>query len=183
MPLREMWERITAPQHTRALEASAHMECALREEIARLRAENRALLNSILGIAGVPPLPVDRGAFVEPQLYPERDRDGLVGAQSAVADALAASSFASAPRAVILSEAKNLSSHSGGTPGEILRADTSGPQDDERCNGRPPRRTAPRQSHSAAMKAVAVPMRRRSWQQINRMLEFESARKTATSGE
>jgi len=25
--------------------------------------------------------------------------------------------------------------------------------------------------------AVAVPMRRRSWQQINRMLEFDSARK------
>jgi len=185
MTLREMWERITLPQHTRALEASAHMELDLRAEIVRLRAENRALLNSILGIAGVPPLPVDRGAFVEPQLYPERDCEGVEagvpgrwqGEPGRSVGAQHAAPVGTNPRAVILSEAKNLSSHSGETPGEILRADTSGPQDDERCNGRPLRRTAPRQSHSAAMKTIAVPMRRRSWQQINRMLEFESARK------
>ena len=45
--LRTLWQRITTTRYTRALEA----------EVARLRAENRALLNSILGIAGVPPLP------------------------------------------------------------------------------------------------------------------------------
>ena len=32
----------------------------LEEEVARLRAENRALLNSLLGTAGIPPLDPDR---------------------------------------------------------------------------------------------------------------------------
>jgi len=44
--LGKMWRRITVTRYTRALEA----------EVVRLRAENRALLNSILGIAGVPPI-------------------------------------------------------------------------------------------------------------------------------
>src|ERR1700722_9321734 len=44
----KMWRQITVTRYTRALEA----------EVARLRAENRALLNSILGIAGVPPITV-----------------------------------------------------------------------------------------------------------------------------
>src|SRR6202451_259789 len=48
MELHPLWRRITATRYTRALEA----------EVARLRAENRALLNSILGIAGVPPITV-----------------------------------------------------------------------------------------------------------------------------
>jgi len=48
MKLREMWGRLVATKYTRALE----------REVARLRAENRALLNSILGIAGVPPIAV-----------------------------------------------------------------------------------------------------------------------------
>jgi hypothetical protein len=34
----------------------------LREEIARLRLENRALLNSLLGTAGVPPVEEPRSA-------------------------------------------------------------------------------------------------------------------------
>ena len=48
MTLREMWGRLVATKYTRALE----------REVARLRVENRALLNSILGIAGVPPIVV-----------------------------------------------------------------------------------------------------------------------------
>jgi hypothetical protein len=48
MTLREIWGRLVATNYTRALE----------REVARLRAENRALLNSILGIAGVPPIVV-----------------------------------------------------------------------------------------------------------------------------
>ncbi len=48
MKLREIWGRLVATNYTRALE----------REVARLRAENRALLNSILGIAGVPPIVV-----------------------------------------------------------------------------------------------------------------------------
>jgi hypothetical protein len=48
MTLREMWGRLATTNYTKALE----------REVARLRAENRALLNSILGIAGVPPIVV-----------------------------------------------------------------------------------------------------------------------------
>lgn len=36
----------------------------LEEEIARLREENRALVNSILGLAGIPPVPRRSRAFV-----------------------------------------------------------------------------------------------------------------------
>jgi len=46
MRLRELWGRLFRANYTRALE----------RDVARLRAENRALLNSILGIAGVPPI-------------------------------------------------------------------------------------------------------------------------------
>ncbi|HEX5424368.1 MAG TPA: hypothetical protein VFW94_12530 [Candidatus Acidoferrales bacterium] len=46
--VRETLRQLMGTQYTRSLEA----------EIARLRAENRALLNSILGVAGVPPITV-----------------------------------------------------------------------------------------------------------------------------
>jgi hypothetical protein len=67
-----MWRRLVATNSTRALE----------REVARLRVENRALLNSILGIAGVPPvvLPADELAapvtveFVTEKTAPERGR-------------------------------------------------------------------------------------------------------------
>jgi hypothetical protein len=131
MTVREIWQRITATRYTRALEASARIECVLREEIARLRTENRALLNSILGIAGVPPLPaIAAPAVVAPSVVdpaPPRNSAQSVGA-------IVAESAAPRPQAT---------SKRGGN--------------------------------------VAVPMRRRSWQQINRILEFESAKKKEAS--
>ncbi len=45
----KFWHWLTTSRYTRTLE----------EEVARLRAENRALVNSLLGTAGVPPLQVD----------------------------------------------------------------------------------------------------------------------------
>jgi hypothetical protein len=48
MTFGEIWGRLAGTSYTRALE----------RDVARLRAENRALLNSILGIAGVPPIMV-----------------------------------------------------------------------------------------------------------------------------
>src|SRR5579863_2986889 len=48
MRLSEIWRRLFSTKYSAILEA----------EVARLRAENRALLNSILGIAGVPPITV-----------------------------------------------------------------------------------------------------------------------------
>src|SRR5271167_705421 len=61
---RQLWRRITTTRYARALEEEIlpHMRAQQievtrqRAEINRLRAENRALLNSILGIAGVPPI-------------------------------------------------------------------------------------------------------------------------------
>lgn len=62
MNLIEIWRRITMTRYTRDLEGQMsrlHEEVAReRTENVRLRAENRALLNSILGIAGIPPIVV-----------------------------------------------------------------------------------------------------------------------------
>jgi hypothetical protein len=125
MTLRQLWRRITTTRYTRALEG----------EVARLRAENRALLNSILGIAGVPPLPV---VAAPPLLDPRpQPAPASVGAQSAAADAR--------------HPASGVASHD-------LHVDASS--------------RLPKQSGGAA-----IPMRRRSWQQINRMLEFEATKK------
>jgi hypothetical protein len=113
MTLRSLWQRISTTRYARALEAElahGHAENAL------LRAENRGLLNSILGIAGVPPIPVDRESLVEAQAAPP------VGTK---------------------------------------------------------RKTSADSNRSGAAR-LASPMRRRSWQQINRMLEFESAKKKAS---
>jgi hypothetical protein len=49
--LAHIWHWIITSRYTRALE----------DEVMRLRAENRALMNSILGVAGVPPLKLDVG--------------------------------------------------------------------------------------------------------------------------
>jgi hypothetical protein len=111
MTLRQLWQRITTTRYTRALET----------EVGRLRAENRALLNSILGIAGVPPLPV----VVAPPAPTSRLNAPIAGATIGVDVA-------------------------SPTPQPISKQGASN---------------------------VAVPMRRRSWQQINRMLEFEAAKK------
>ena len=87
----------------------------LQGEVVRLRAENRALMNSILGIAGVPPVTVPAETAM------------LLGvqAESAVGAAVAA-------------------------------------------------------AEKRAEKKDVSPMRRRSWHQVNRMLEIDAARvKTA----
>jgi len=120
MNLAEMWRRLTTSRHARTLETELARERAANAEqgteITRLRGENRALLNSILGIAGVPPV-------------------------SASLDDLAATQSQNA------------------TPPSVARtANHSGP----RANSTP---------------HVAAPTRRRSWPQIHRLLEFESAQK------
>ncbi|MGB9403197.1 MAG: hypothetical protein WCA98_06650, partial [Candidatus Acidiferrales bacterium] len=50
MDFRQIWQTFTSTRYTRSLE----------DEIIRLRAENRALVNSIIGIAGIPPLKIDQ---------------------------------------------------------------------------------------------------------------------------
>jgi hypothetical protein len=141
MNTREIWRRITSTQYTRATEEeAARRERALEDEVARLRAEtdrlraeNRALLNSILGIAGVPPIPAD-----------------------------ISTNSAELPR----------TTHPAPPPGP--EAPPSGPGTTLR---------GPRGRLATGGVQVAAPLRRRSWQQINRMLEFESARKIVASDE
>ena len=111
----QFWERITSRRYVGALEA----------EVARLRAENRALLNSILGIAGVPPIST-----------PNANVDGQ----------------GFAPR---------IGADENGNP--VLRARSG--------NG----------SEPGAQQLA--PMRRRSWQQITRALEFESAKQKDVKGD
>ncbi|MGA8142931.1 MAG: hypothetical protein WB987_03455 [Candidatus Acidiferrales bacterium] len=129
--LRQGWRRITTTRYTLALEA----------EVSRLRAENRALLNSILGIAGVPPLPVSVA--------------GLPSAQEQLDEA------ASGPTTNLGSAGMRKAALGGAgkpLPSRHFRIGSSSMTSDLKSS-------------------AAVPMRRRSWQQINRMLEFESARK------
>lgn len=120
--IRAIWNRLLSSRYTRLLE----------REVARLRAENRALLNSILGIAGVPPLPIE--------LPPEEVSTGkLIGG--------------AAETGVPSARNRDSSNH---------QAASTRPFHGPGVNG-----------HGA------LPLRKRSWQQINRMLELESARKKA----
>ncbi len=138
MNIREIWQRTTATRYTRGLEA----------EVARLRAENRALLNSILGIAGVPPITV----------LPDSVSIGASDAER-VADASAVQhkhrrtrqAFTAAGSAGTFTAQ---SAHSSETPA-----------------------TVPPPNGNAQGANVVMPMRRRSWHQIYRMLEIDSARK------
>ncbi|MGH9682198.1 MAG: hypothetical protein ACRD4S_01090 [Candidatus Acidiferrales bacterium] len=154
--LRAIWRKATTTRYARALEdevAQLHGEIERQlGEIVRLRAENRALLNSILGIAGVPPI------VVAEEFIPSTSDAAGVGALLAAPSQPSAAKRArpllrQGKHAVPLrtaSAANGFANSPGSTPGLGARASgMSGP----------------------------MPLRRRSWQQINRMLEFESARK------
>jgi len=125
MTLRELVNRATSTKYTRALEA----------EVGRLRGENRALLNSILGIAGVPPIVVA-----------DNDVSPMAGSKAVTAAGRVATSANAANASVRLKRVVP-----GGVPG------------------------------SAADQKIVTPMRRRSWHQIYRMLEINSARKKESS--
>jgi hypothetical protein len=103
--IRDLWRRLIASKYVQALEA----------EVARLRAENRALMNSILGIAGIPPVITPESGGVQP--------------------------------------ATSVAKTSVGSNGKV-----------------------PGGTH------VAAPVRRRSWQQVNRALEMEAAKKKESGG-
>jgi len=121
MSIRQLWNRIVATKYTRLLEA----------EIGRLRAENRALLNSILGIAGIPPIVVASEGIAESVRAQAQVGDAIQTASPVVGDS------APSPRKQ--------------RPGNALARGVP--------VGMPP------------------PVRHRSWQQVNRMLEFDSVRK------
>ena len=131
MSIREMWARVTTTRYARVLEFEAER---LRGDVERLRAENRALLNSILGIAGVPPIP----ATVADLASVNGEAQSKYSGQFATADQAQLPGRVSAGR-------------SSSVRGSAVR--------------------------SSPRSQIAVPMRKRSWQQINRMLEFESAQR------
>jgi hypothetical protein len=131
MNIRETWRRITATRYTRALEA----------DVARLRAENRALLNSMLGIAGVPPITV----------LPDSVR---------VADASAVQHKHRRTRQVFTAAGST-----GRSTAQSARSSET------------PDPTVLPSNGNAQGANVVMPIRRRSWHQIYRMLEIDSARK------
>ncbi len=145
--LRAIWRRATTTRYARTLEQEVAWR---RSEIGRLRAENRALLNSILGIAGVPPIVVAEPANADPAFQEKPPGPALKHARSDeefVAALVAGSSGAEAP-----------SASGGATARRLFSPNVQG-------------------KAASAARDAAVPLRRRSWQQINRTLEFESARK------
>ena len=153
--IRTFWRSLASSQ-AHALEAE---RARLHAEIARLRAENRALLNSILGIAGMKPLPPLPLTSFTDQPAPTGHSESSTPHRAADRSLSTASSSAlpapqAGPATAVAgeppqrqSETRNGSSASGFSP-----------------------RSAPPLPH-------APPHRRRSWHQIHRLLEFQSARK------
>jgi hypothetical protein len=182
--LHEIWRRITAiygertTRHARALEsevarqgAENDQQCALiasqQNEIVRLRAENRALLNSILGIAGIPPV------LVEMPLPSSVSLPTKCHSESAAADD---ESSSTPPRPSSPAAEKNSPGTQG--PRNDIPPQSSSPQSFPPSPHLPLSSSAPASS-SPPRRHVTTPLRRRSWHQIMRTLEFESGKKKA----
>ncbi|HLW43612.1 MAG TPA: hypothetical protein VKS00_03935 [Candidatus Acidoferrales bacterium] len=101
---------------------------ALEDEVARLRVENRALVNSILGVAGIPPMRMAAAAN-SPQYLSQ-----LANTQSA-------------------------------SVGETLGSPGRGKPRPYEC-----------EAADSEMSAHITPLRKRTWQQIERAREIEDAR-------
>jgi hypothetical protein len=121
---------------------------SLEEDIARLRNENRALINSILGISGLPPLRLDA----------EIARDNH-RAEIEIKSRRSSAPTVSRGTAVIGRD------HPGKSIGPAPLQFDANPEQH-------PSSPAPGQG----IMLSANPHRRRSWQQINRILEMEEAR-------
>jgi hypothetical protein len=87
-----------------------HYVRTLEEEVARLRADNRALLNSLLGTAGIPPLEIPGGAATRPAAMPTRRRSWPQIAQSLEAQSRDATTSRNAMQARVNSKKETLSS-------------------------------------------------------------------------
>ncbi|MGB8590899.1 MAG: hypothetical protein WA755_04755 [Candidatus Acidiferrales bacterium] len=134
MDFRQIWQTFTSTRYTRSLE----------DEIIRLRAENRALVNSIIGIAGIPPLKIDQ------DLERVRRRN--------------------TPRANGTTLANDAT----------IAAGAGMPARERANNFRSAAASAANDAQPARARGIMLPVnptRRRSWQQIGRMLEIEDARR------
>jgi hypothetical protein len=152
---RRTWRRLMAARYTRALEAEVARQGV---EIHRLRAENRALLNSILGIAGIPPVLVAGDAPPVSSL----------GTLCTVAG--------HDPRHSGDHQPQTISGECASLPdGSISASPSAGDGIATRLRSRAESNLAG-ESYSVP-RQIASPMRRRSWHQISRRFEFEAARK------
>lgn len=144
--------RVSRTPYPRRLEAEL---AQLRADYARVREENRALLNSILGIAGIPPVSVaSQGA-------------GFWGTTSSAEDPRTYPSPQPGPEAPALGPV----SPANDTHRQTQLGSLAETQSQQHARENPAVR--------GKNLAQVAPMRRRSWQQINRTLEFEAARKRA----
>jgi hypothetical protein len=150
--IREIWQRLTATRYTQALEAQL---ARLHAENVRLREENRALLNSILGIAGIPPVSV------------ATQNASALGTTNSAENPRNYPSPQSGPEAPAFGPV----SPSNSTDRQTQAQSHAETQSQPRARANPPARRK--------NLAQVAPMRRRSWQQINRTLEFEAARNKA----
>jgi hypothetical protein len=193
--LGKFWRRIMTSRRTRELEASGQRECALKEEFARrahalesqillLRAENRALLNSVLGIAGIPPIIVTNPAELPYATATPREVNASaapgspVGAQHAVPGA--DTWHDDAHPANVPGAALPPSNEEHDPPGETSAPNSAAlPSTIAGHSGAMPLRKQHRNAAAANDGRIVAPMRRRSWHQIYRTLELESSRRKA----
>jgi hypothetical protein len=120
----------------------------LEDEVSRLRDENRALINSILSIAGLPPLRLEEEVARENRLaeIEVKARRNRAAAQTA-------------------------------TMGAVGRDRTGDPAThDAGSVAQSSSRIASPPAIGQGIVLPANPLRRRSWQQINRILEIEETR-------
>jgi hypothetical protein len=128
---------ILKSQYTRGLEG----------EVARLRDENRALINSVLSVAGLPPLRLEAEVAREKhraEIEVKGRRDGApTGRQDGIAGGLERGGGAKSAQSLGVGAVSEKSLAPTGGQGIVLPAN---------------------------------PHRRRSWQQVNRILEIEETR-------
>jgi hypothetical protein len=189
MHIRKIWHRLTTTRYARTLEAelalerevAARLDAVIAQqgiesakqdvEISRLRAENRALLNSILGIAGVPPLPATEADLTamnargQAEARPTEDLLDTPAADSRTAGVSPAPLPLGLHKKEMLEQQQNPNSK---TPARRRRYEDHSPAARTANHSRPRANPLPH---------VAAPTRRRSWPQIHRLLEFESAQK------
>jgi hypothetical protein len=148
MHVRELWRRITSTRYTRCLETEIARQGS---ETSRLRAENRALLNSILGIAGIPPIPISTFTPPSPAAgHSESPTHSCGGDES-------------------------LSRPTSSSPQTAPQSDPSSRQSATRNDSSPsPSSSVPQPAPPSLPRAK--PRGRHSWHQINRMLELESSK-------
>jgi hypothetical protein len=193
--LSQILRRITTTPHSRALESEVARQRAENDqqraaiasqqnEIARLRAENRALLNSILGIAGIPPILreglqdrrlVEPGVS-EPPLPSSVMFPAKCHSESAAADD---ESRSTPPHPSSMAAEKN--SPGPQRPRNDIPPQSSSPQSFHAQTPHSPVPSSAPASSSPPRRQLAAPLRRRSWHQIMRTLEFESGKKKAAT--